>query len=97
MKVIVNKMHHTCKPEEIVKYLRKWGYKLIEAIYKLQYKSKKPLNMFMLVFRHDENVNKIYEIRHIIGIRVQFLHLRKFKLVPQCKRCQAIAQKNHAA
>lgn len=54
----------------------------IGVILELKYKTKQPLNMFMLVFRNDENVNKIYEYK------VEILPLRKTKLVPQCKRCQ---------
>lgn len=89
IKVIVNKLHHTIKPETIVEDLRHRGYKLLDAIPKRSYRTKKPINMFMLVFKHDENVDKIYGITDIQGIRVEILPLRKTRLVPQCKRCQA--------
>lgn len=89
IKVMANKLYHTVKPEDIVNEMKKRGYKLLEATPKLQYKTKKPLNMFMLSFRHDESVDKIYNITDILGIRVEILPLRKSRLVPQCKRCQS--------
>lgn len=89
IKVMATRLHHSCNPEEIVSELRKRGYKILEATKKLQYKTKYPLNMFMLSFRHDEDTNKIFEIKDIMGIRVEIQPIKKSKLVPQCKRCQA--------
>lgn len=89
IKVMAVNLHHSCYPEEIVKDMRRRGYKLLEATRKLKYKTKQPLNMFMLSFRNDEDVNKIFGITDIMGIRVQIQPIRKSKLVPQCKRCQA--------
>lgn len=89
IKVMANKLHHSVSPDQIVQDMIKRGYKIIEATGKLKYKTKQPLNMFMLSFRHDESVDKIYEIRDILGYRVEILPLRKSKLVPQCKKCQA--------
>lgn len=89
IKVIAKKLHHACKPEKIVEHLKREGFKIIEATPKLKYKTKEPLNMFMLTFNNDENVNKIFEITNIMGIRVEIEPVKKSKLVPQCKRCQA--------
>lgn len=54
----------------------------------LKFKSKVPLPMFMLTFEHDENIKKIYEIKDILGMKVEIHAIRKSKLVPQCKNCQ---------
>lgn len=89
IKVMAKKLHHTCKPESIVGELRKRGYKILEATPKLKFRTKEPLNMFVLTFTQDENINKIYEITDIMGIRVEVVSLKKNRLVPQCKRCQA--------
>lgn len=78
IKVMVCKQHYSCKPEIIVEYLRGRGYKVIEAILQLCYRTEKPINLFILVFRHDENVYKVYGITNMKG---------KSKLKPQCKRC----------
>jgi len=45
--------------------------------------------MFMLTFSSDENTNKIYGITSILGSKVEIQPLRKSKLIPQCKQCQA--------
>jgi len=70
-------------------HLQKRGYKLLEAVNKLKWKTKQPLNMFMLIFHQNEDVNKIYSITDIMGFRVEILPIKKSKLVPRCKRCQA--------
>lgn len=88
IRVMAVNLHHSCEPEEIIQDMRKRGYKLLEATRKLKYKTKQPLNMFMLSFRNDENVEKIFSLTDIMGIRVQIQPIRKSKLVPQCKRCQ---------
>lgn len=89
IKVIVNKLHHSFKPESIVKELKTRGFKILEATPKLKFKDKKPLDMFMLSFEKDEDINKIYSITDIMHIKVEILPLRKSKLIAQCKRCQA--------
>lgn len=89
IKVIVKNLHHSCEPLKIVNELRNRGYKAVDAVNKLKWKTKKPLNMFMLVFRQDEDINKIFKITDILGIRVEIQPIKKSKLVPQCKRCQA--------
>ena len=89
IKVIAKRLHHSWEPEKIVNELRKRGYKILEAVNKLKWKTKQPLNMFMLVFRKDENVRKIYGITDIMGMRVEIEPIKKSKLVPQCKNCQS--------
>lgn len=89
IKVMANKFHHSIKSEYIIQHMRKHGYKILEATPKLKYKTKTPLNMFMLSFKHDESVDKIYGITDILGVRVEILPLRKSRLIPQCKKCQA--------
>jgi len=45
--------------------------------------------VFVLTFSVDESINKIYEITIIFGSKVEIQPLRKSKLLPQCKQCQA--------
>lgn len=89
IRVIANRLHHTCATENIVEELRRRKYKITQAVNKLKWRTKQPLNMFTLTFSHDENINKIYEITDILGTKVEILPLKKSKLIPQCKRCQA--------
>lgn len=45
--------------------------------------------MFILTFSHEQNIDKIFEISDILGIKVEILPIKKSKLIPQCKECQA--------
>jgi hypothetical protein len=72
-----------------VEELRKRGDKALEATNMLKWRSKELLHIFMLTFRHDGNTNKIYEITDILGMRMEIHPIRKSRLIPQCKRCQA--------
>lgn len=88
IKVIAKKLHHSCETQKIKEHLRKRGYKILDVTPKLKYGTKLPLNMFMLSFRQDENINKIFEITDILGVRVEVVPIKRNKLVPQCKNCQ---------
>lgn len=89
IRVMAKKLHHTYQPERIVEYLKNKGYKIENAVIKLSWRKKEPLNMFMLTFEKDEDINKVYGITNILGCKVEIHPLRASKLVPQCKRCQA--------
>ena len=65
------------------------GLKIEKVDNKLSWKSKEPLNMFVLSFHNDEDVNKIYGIKNILGWKIEIHPLKNPKLIPQCKRCQA--------
>jgi hypothetical protein len=82
-------LHHSCNPGRIVSDLQARGYKVIDAANKHKWKSKEPLDMYILMFSADENTNKIYEIASILGSKVEIQPLRTSKLTPQCKQCQA--------
>lgn len=61
--------HHSCETEKIVDEVRRRNYKIREATLKLKYKTKYPLNMFVLSFTYDEDVNKVYGITGIMGTK----------------------------
>lgn len=88
IRVMVKKLPFTCSPERIVEDLKGKGYKIEEAVNKLSWKSKEPLNMFMLTFNNKEDISKVYEIKSILGCMVEIQPLKTTKLIPQCKRCQ---------
>lgn len=89
LRVVVKKLHHTCEPQRIVEFLKNKGFKIQNAVNKLSWKKKEPLNMFILSFENDEEVKKVYGISNILGCKVEIHPLKTSKLVPQCKRCQA--------
>jgi len=43
-------LHHSCNPGRIVSDLLARGYKIIDAVNKLKWRSKEPLDMFVLTF-----------------------------------------------
>lgn len=88
-RVMVRNLHHSCSTERIIDDLSTKNFSVMEAINKISWRKKIPLDMFILSFPSDENVTKIYEITSILGCKVQIEPLKKSKLIPQCKKCQA--------
>lgn len=89
IRVMAKNLHPTCKPEKIIADLKAKGFEnVIEASIKLKARGKEPLNMFMLTFSADEDIQKIYQIKSILGCKVIIQPLRRSKLIPQCKQCQ---------
>jgi hypothetical protein len=88
IRAVVKKLHSTCRLEQIVQELRQKEYHILEAVNILKWKTKKPLQIFMLTFDRTENIQKIYEISNIRGMRVKVIPYRKKGLLPQCKNCQ---------
>lgn len=89
IKVMVKNLHNTCKPESIKNYLIAKGFKIIEVVNKRSFKTKLPLNMFMLTFDNEESIKNIYEISYILGCKVEVHPIKTSKLIPQCKKCQS--------
>jgi len=89
IRVVVKKLHSSCKPDQIVHELRQKGYHILDAVNILKWQTKEPLPIFMLTFDRTENVKKIYDITAIRGMRDEVTLYRKTGLLPQCKNCQA--------
>lgn len=89
IRVMAKNLHASCKPERIVEDLILQGFKILDAAVKYSWKNKEPLNMFILSFHHQENIKNIYEIKSILGCKIDVQPLKSPKLIPQCKRCQA--------
>lgn len=92
IRVVVKKLHSSCQPDRIKDDLTSQGLKIEKVDNKLSWKSKEPLNMYVLSFNNDEDVNKIYGIKYILGCKIEIHPLKNPKLIPQCKRCQAYAR-----
>lgn len=89
IRVMAKKLPSSCKPDRIIEYLKSKGYKIENAVNKLSWKNKEPLNMFVLTFANDEDIKKIYDLQCIMGCKIEIHPLKTPKLIPQCKRCQA--------
>lgn len=89
IRVLVKNLHHTCEPNDIIDDLKNQGFNILSASIKLKYKTKDPLDMFVLTFDNSENVNKLYEIKQILNTLVTIEPIRPSKYIPQCKNCQS--------
>ena len=89
IRVMAKNLHSSCLPDRIVDDLAAKGFKIQEAVNKRSWRKKEPLNMFMLSFQKEEDINKIYTIKTILGCKVEIQPLKTSKLIPQCKKCQA--------
>lgn len=89
IKVMIKKLHHSNSPENIVIDLQSQGYKAIEAVNKLNWKTKEPLDMFRVSFDASEDIKKIYEIQGVLNTIVEVEPVRQQKILPQCKNCQS--------
>jgi hypothetical protein len=101
IKVMARGLHTTCIKEEILEELQQNAkLKIIDAVNIIKKERKvdtdgkpivckKGLPLFMLTFDNKEDVEKIYNIKSILHMRVKIEPLRKTSnLIPQCKNCQ---------
>lgn len=88
IKVMVKNLHHSCDINLIIHDLQQQGYKVIEAINKLKFKTKEPLDMFIVSFDSSEDISKIYKIHHICDTIVKVEPIKQQQILPQCKKCQ---------
>jgi hypothetical protein len=102
IRVMIKGLHHSIDPTDIVSCLNQLGLKAKNAINKQKWLSVEqkqerkanglqdvvPLDMFIVSFDKDTNLDKIYNTKTILNSKVQIEPLRKTNLIPQCKRCQ---------
>lgn len=88
IRVMVKDLHYSCDPNDIVADLIQQGFKATNAINKLKWKTKEPLNMFIVSFDTTEDIKNIYEIKQILKTVVKVEPIKPTKLIPQCKSCQ---------
>lgn len=89
IKVVAKYLPHSCQPDSIIDNLVGRGFKALNATNKIKWKTKEPLDMFILTFESSEDINKIHAIKHILQCKVEIEPFKSSKLIPQCKKCQA--------
>lgn len=89
IRVILKNLHHTCETSDIINDLKSQGYNIISATNKFKYRTKDPLDMFILSFDSSETINRIYEINKILNTIVNIEPIRLPKDIAQCKNCQS--------
>lgn len=96
LRVVAKGVHHMWSEKEIFDDLQNKGYNIIGVSKQLSAKDKRPLNMFVLSFAPEEQIDSIYKIDRILYNVVEICALKGSKLVPQCKNCQDFGHtKNH--
>jgi hypothetical protein len=89
IRVMIKNLHHSFQPASILRSLSDQGLKALNATPKLKWKTKEPLDMFIVSFQRDTDIRKIYNIQTICRAAVIVEPLRSNKLIPQCKICQS--------
>ena len=88
IKVVVKNLHHSWSSEDIVMNLQEQNLKAISAINKLKYKTKEPLDMFLVSFDPSEDLKRIYDLKTILNTIIKIEPPKQSKWIPQCKSCQ---------
>ena len=89
IRVMARGIHHLTPVDHIQKYINE-KYKLdcVKVAPKLQYKTKKPLNMFMLTFANGSSIDDIFNIKEICRQIITIEAIKGTKEIAQCKKCQ---------
>jgi hypothetical protein len=85
---MIKNIHHSFQPTSILRNLCEQGFKALNATPELKCKTKEQLDMFIVSFNRDTDVNKIYNIKTICRAAVT-VEIRSNTLIPQCKTCQS--------
>ena len=102
IRVMVKNLHHSIDPTDIINNLNQRGLKAKNATNKHKWFTANqkedrrakglpevvPLDMFIVSFDRETDINKIYDIKSIMNCKVKVEPMRKNKIIPQCKRCQ---------
>ena len=99
---MIKDLHHSINPVDIIKDLNQNGLKAKNATNKQKWltaeqkkdrralglKEVVPLDMFIVSFDRETDIDKIYNIKTVMSSKVKIEPMRKNKTIPQCKRCQ---------
>lgn len=90
IKVMIKNIHHSFKPVNIIQDLRAQGLEALNATPKLKWKTKEPLDMFIVSFSKNVDINKVYNIKKVCNATVTVEPIKSNKLIPQCQICQSL-------
>jgi hypothetical protein len=87
IKVMIKNLHHSYQPINILRSLNNQGLHL-NTTQKLKWKTKEPLDMLIVSFHRNTDINKIFNIKTICRAAVTVEPIRTNKLISECKICQ---------
>jgi hypothetical protein len=89
IKIMIKNLHHSYQPMNILRSLNDQGLQALNATPKFKWKTKEPLDMFIVSLHRNTEINKIFKIKTICRAAVAAEPIRTNKLIPQCKLCQS--------
>lgn len=60
----------------------------VKVVRKIEWKTKKPLDMCIFTFANETNIDDIHAITSLHGAKVKVENIKASKLVAQCRNCQ---------
>jgi hypothetical protein len=82
-------LHNSYQPMNILRSLNDQGLQALNAPPKLKWKTKEPLDMFIVSFQRNTDINKIFNIKTICRAAVTVEPIRTNKLISHFKICQS--------
>jgi hypothetical protein len=92
---MIKNLHHSYQPINIIRSLNDQGLQALNATPKLKWTTKEPLDMFIVSFHRNTDINKVFNIKTICRAAVSVEPIRTNKLIPQCKICQSFGHKRN--
>lgn len=86
--VVLKGLHYSTPNEEIREEIELHGHKVINVCNIKQRTSNKPLPMFWVNIKSENNNKDIYNISTLLHTKIVFEPPKKKRVIPQCTRCQ---------
>lgn len=87
-RVVLKNVHPSTNVEEIKNCIQELGHDVINILNIQQRKTKKPLPLFFIDLKRNENNQEIYNVRKLLNLIVTFEPPHIKQTIPQCMRCQ---------
>lgn len=92
---VVKNVHHTADAAELKKEIEQLGH-TVKNIYNPSSRlTKNPLPMFFVDIAPAENNKDVYEIKHLLNMRITTEAPRPNRQIPQCANCQRYGHTKH--
>jgi hypothetical protein len=74
---MIKNLHHSYQPINILRSLNGQGLQAVNATPKLKWRTKEPLDMVIVSFYQNTDINKIFNIKTICRAAVNVERIRK--------------------
>jgi hypothetical protein len=84
IKIMIKNLHHSYQPMNLLRSLNDQGLQALNATRKLKWKTKEPLDMFIVSFHRNTDMNKIFNIKTICraAVTVEPIRTKQQKQTP---------------